>query len=91
MIYLNRETLRDKLYACWIGKNIGGTMGTPYEGAQQLNHITGFNSPKGEPLPNDDLDLQLVWLVTAEKYGMEAINERLLGDQWLHYITPHWN
>ena len=91
MIYLNRETLRDKLYACWIGKNIGGTMGTPYEGAQQINHITGYNSPKGEPLPNDDLDLQLVWLATAEKYGMEAINERLLGDQWLHYITPHWN
>ncbi len=91
MIYLNRETLRDKLYACWLGKNIGGTMGTPYEGAQQLNHITGYNSPKGEPLPNDDLDLQLVWLDAVERFGIQAINERLLGEWWLRFVTPHWN
>ncbi|MBR4888183.1 MAG: ADP-ribosylglycohydrolase family protein, partial [Clostridia bacterium] len=76
---------------CWLGKNIGGTMGTPYEGAQQLNHITGYNSPKGEPLPNDDLDLQLVWLDAVERFGIEAINERLLGEWWLRFVTPHWN
>lgn len=22
----NRAELRDKIYACWLGKNIGGTM-----------------------------------------------------------------
>lgn len=91
MIHLNREELRDKLYACWLGKNIGGTMGTPFEGKRQINYITGFTSPKGEPLPNDDLDLQLVWLTAVERYGAEQVNERLLGEHWLHYITPHWN
>ena len=29
MISFNRDKLRDKIYACWIGKNIGGTMGGP--------------------------------------------------------------
>lgn len=91
MIYLNREKLRDKIYACWLGKNIGGTMGTPFEGKRQINHITGFTSPKGEPLPNDDLDLQLVWLHTMELYGAEQTDEGQLGEAWLHYITPHWN
>ena len=28
-IYFDREKLRDRIYACWIGKNIGGTMGYP--------------------------------------------------------------
>ena len=62
MINLNRAVLRDKIHACWIGKNIGGTMGTPYEGRQQINDIQGFSTPAGVVLPNDDLDLQLVWL-----------------------------
>ena len=60
-IKFNKDQLRDKIYACWIGKNIGGTMGTPYEGMQQINDIQGFVTEKGVVLPNDDLDLQLVW------------------------------
>ena len=47
MIQFSREYLRDRIYACWIGKNIGGTMGTPFEGAQQLNDIQGFSTPEG--------------------------------------------
>ena len=30
-IQLNFDNFKDKVLACWIGKNIGGTMGTPYE------------------------------------------------------------
>ena len=26
----SKEYLRDTIYACWVGKNIGGTIGTPY-------------------------------------------------------------
>lgn len=91
MIHLNRQALWDKIYACWLGKNIGGTMGTPLEGQRQIHHITGFSTPKGEPLANDDLDLQLVWLRTVEQYGIQQVDEGLLGEQWLHFITPHWN
>ena len=36
MIGFNYEGLKDRIYACWIGKNIGGTMGTPYEGTREV-------------------------------------------------------
>jgi len=88
---LNKNEITDKILGCWIGKNIGGTMGTPYEGMQQLNDISGFNSPKGEPLPNDDLDLQLVWLKAIRDVGPKGINANILADYWLTFIAPHWN
>ncbi len=88
---LNKNEITDKILGCWIGKNIGGTMGTPYEGMQQLNDISGFNSPKGEPLPNDDLDLQLVWLKAIRDVGPKGISANVLADYWLTFIAPHWN
>jgi ADP-ribosylglycohydrolase len=91
MIKLNSEKLRDKIYACWIGKNIGGTMGTPYEGKKELLDIEGFSTPEGTVLPNDDLDLQLIWLKALEERGPDNINPNVLGEYWLNYITPHWN
>lgn len=90
-IALNREQILDKIHGCWLGKNIGGTMGTPYEGNRKLNNISGFSTQKGEVLPNDDLDLQLVWLYALESVGAKAFNANVLADFWLTCITPHWN
>ncbi len=61
-IKLNREEYRDKVLACWLGKNIGGTLGTPYEGRKYVHGLTFYDPVPPEPLPNDDLDFQLVWL-----------------------------
>ena len=91
MINLNKAELRDKIYACWLGKNIGGTLGTPFEGRRKLLDVTGFNSEPGNPLPNDDLDLQLVWLKALEENGPDKLNERVLGEYWQEYISPYWN
>lgn len=91
MISLNREELKDKIHACWIGKNIGGTMGTPYEGKKEMQDISGFNSEKGAPLPNDDLDLQLVFLLAMEEYGPWQMSPAVLAEYWLTMITPNWN
>lgn len=88
---LNAAMFRDKVYACWIGKNIGGTMGTPYEGKREMLDIKGFASEAGAPLPNDDLDLQLVWLHAVEQLGPRAINAATLGEFWLSFLPPHWN
>lgn len=88
---LNFEKYRDRVNACWIGKNIGGTMGTPYEGKREILDIHGFASKPGEPLPNDDLDLQLVWLHAMERVGAQALNASVLADYWEQLITPHWN
>ena len=90
MIKFNRAELRDKIYACWLGKNIGGTMGTPFECKREVLDIKGFNSEPGNPLPNDDLDLQLIWLLAVKENGPN-INERVLGEYWQEYISPFWN
>ncbi len=88
---LSKAVLKDRIHACWIGKNIGGTMGTPYEGKTEMQDIRGFVTPSGKPLPNDDLDLQLVWLLAMEEHGPYNLNAQILGEYWISYITPHWN
>ncbi|MBE6595551.1 MAG: ADP-ribosylglycohydrolase family protein [Ruminococcaceae bacterium] len=90
-IKLNLEDYKDRVYACFLGKNIGGTMGGPYECTHDILDIKGFSTAPGAPLPNDDLDLQLVWLHAVEKLGINAINAATLGEFWLSFITPHWN
>ncbi len=90
-IKLNREVITDKIYGCWLGKNMGGTIGGPFEGKRMLLDIPGFTTNKGEPLPNDDLDLQLVWLLALEAVGAKRLTANELADYWLSYIAPHWN
>ncbi len=44
----------------------------PYEGSREMHDITGFASKEGEPLPNDDLDLQLAWLRAVDELGPQT-------------------
>ena len=83
MIYFNKASVQDKIKACWIGKNLGGTIGAPYEGTTQIHDIKGFTTKEGEVVPNDDLDLQLIWLKAMEEQGPKAVDEKVLGEYWL--------
>ena len=78
---------RDKVRACWLGKNIGGSLGTPYESRRGVYDVEYYTHDYSKgALPNDDLDLQLVWLNAAEKYGIN-LNSEILGEYWLSYIV----
>ncbi|MDD3153989.1 MAG: ADP-ribosylglycohydrolase family protein [Victivallaceae bacterium] len=89
---LNAAEYRDKVYGCWTGKNIGGTLGGPLEGRRDFFNIDFYTQKMtGEPLPNDDLDLQLIWLLAVEEQGVYHLNERILGEYWLNYIIGPWN
>lgn len=88
---INFEKYKDSVKACWIGKNIGGTMGGPYEGKREMLDIQGFSTPENTVLPNDDLDLQIVWLAAVERIGAKNIKASTLGEFWLSYISPYWN
>lgn len=82
---------KDKVRACWLGKNIGGTLGAPFEcirGVHDVNYYT-HDLTKGV-LPNDDLDLQLVWLNAAETYGKSLTAEQL-GEYWISYVVADWS
>lgn len=87
---LNRADYRDKVLACWLGKNIGGTVGMPFEWMRQVNDIDFYTEDrKGVPAPNDDLDIQLLWLIALERKGPN-LDSRTLADYWSHYLVPHW-
>ena len=90
--FINRGEYRDKVLGCWTGKNIGGTLGAPMEGKREIFDVTFYTQDlKGNPAPNDDLDLQLVWLKAIEDHGIYNVNERLLGEYWMAHITGPWN
>lgn len=87
---LDFETYRDKVRGCWVGKNIGGVLGAPFEGLRQMNHVDFYTQDltMGPP-PNDDLDLQIVWLAAVERYGRN-VNASVLGEYWLSFVIPNW-
>ena len=90
--FINKKEYRDKVLGCWTGKNIGGTLGGPFEGKRNLNDVTFYTQDlKGNPLPNDDLDLQLAWLDAIEEHGIYNVNERVLGEYWLNIVCGPWN
>ena len=91
MIKLNYREYCDKVYACWMGKSIGGTLGAPYEGTHEYLSLEGFRTDEPESVPNDDLDLQLIWLQAVEFSGVKNINAYSLGEYWLAYVTPYWS
>ena len=69
--YLNR------VYGCWLGKCVAGTIGAPYEGAKELFDIKFAPSMIESMLPNDDLDLQVLWLSVLEEKGINFTSDDL--------------
>jgi len=82
---MNDEQRYDKIYACWLGKNIGGTLGAPVEGRCEFMDIKWFPE-LGESgmIPNDDLDLQLLNLHALEQYG-PAVRSEHLSREWAEH------
>ena len=88
---LAESVYRDKVYACWLGKNLGGTFGAPWEGQKQAHSLTFYDPVPSEPLPNDDLDLQLVWLKLLQDRGVRP-SPGDLADYWLAHLHAYpWN
>lgn len=87
---INKKDYVNKVLGCWMGKNIGGTLGAPFEWKRQVNNVEFYTQAlDGNPLPNDDLDIQLIWLIALEEQGI-SVDAKVLADYWMLYVTPHW-
>ena len=90
---INLESFRDKVLGCWAGKNIGGTLGGPFEKKPGPHDVSFYTHEiNGDPLPNDDLDLQLIWLAGLEKhFSPYQLTPRIMGQLWYDHIIGPWN
>ena len=78
----------DRVYGCWQGKNAGGTLGPPLEtawGQDEPFDVWWYPELKEGGLPNDDLEMQLIWLKALEEVG-PAITAGDLSRYWLDHV-----
>ncbi|MCC6612278.1 MAG: ADP-ribosylglycohydrolase family protein [Anaerolineae bacterium] len=90
---LNSPSFRNKIYGCWLGKNSGGTLGTPLEGkwgSPEMFDIWWYPEVKEGGMPNDDLEMQLIWLKALEEVGTD-LKAADLAEYWLSHIGYNWD
>ena len=94
-MYFNYREYLNKVRGAWLGKNAGGVLGAPFESMHHeiINGIEFYTQKdlKENPVPNDDLDLQLVWLCAAERNGLYQLTPQILGEYWINHIIGPWN
>ena len=95
---MNDTEYRRRVWGCYAGKAVGGTLGMPFEGNLSTRKLTGYDPVPGEMLPNDDLDLQVIALEIVRRFGL-PVNRFQLSDMWRHlqdggpdeYGAARWN
>jgi len=74
----------DKVTGCFIGKAVSGTIGAPFEGVKMPMDIKYSEDLIDLSLPNDDLDLQVLWLDVVAQKGAAFTSYDLL-DRFVNY------
>lgn len=85
MVSISYDMYRNKVFGCWLGKSIGGTLGGPWEGRKPPRELTYYDPVPTAMLENDDLDLQLVWLARLRESGFPMTGS-LFARGWLENI-----
>jgi len=79
---ISYERYLDQVLGGWIGKSMGGTIGARFEGYKGWIEISASEMfPEVIP-PNDDLDLQVLWLTVLEEKGAAMTSDDLAA-AWL--------
>ncbi|NCB00359.1 MAG: ROK family protein, partial [Clostridia bacterium] len=72
MKLLSQDDLRARITGCWLGKNIGGTLGAPYEGYVAVHNLTFYDPVPTEAVPNDDLELQAMYAAALVRQAVQV-------------------
>lgn len=80
------ETYRKKALGAWLGKAVGGTLGAPWEGCRGPLSLTFYDPVPADMVPNDDIDLQVVWACRLASDWKGVVSYANLSDAWLRNI-----
>ena len=86
---MSEESIRRKILACWVGKNIGGTLGGPFEGYPETHELTFYDPVPTEAMPNDDLELQAMYAAALDRMEHPEVNRMVLADIWRKHMNFH--
>lgn len=81
---INYKTYLDKVYGCFVGKAISGNIGAPHEGVKMPMELPFLPEMINPDMPNDDLDLQILWLDVVEEKGANFTSRDLL-ERFVNY------
>ena len=81
---LDYNVYLDKVLACWTGKSLGGIIGAPYECHKQFKPTSVEQLWPKVLYPNDDLDIQVVYLEALQEKGLE-ITSFDLARYWMDH------
>ena len=81
------NAVQSKIDGRWLGKAIGGTLGTPHEGKAGPLALEFYDLVPNGILPNDDLDLQLVWLHHLLETRAGEVRPALLSEAWRKHVN----
>lgn len=84
------DTYYDKVFGGWLGKCVGGNIGAAVENSKFLMDLRESEIFPDEIPPNDDLDLQLLWLHVLEQRGVH-LTSRDLAQGWLDHCWYPFN
>ena len=74
----------DRVNACWTGKSLGGIIGAPYECHKHFKPASVEQLWPKVLYPNDDLDIQVVYLEALQEKGLE-ITSFELAEYWMKH------
>jgi len=87
---LSYDEYTDRILGGWIGKSIGGAVGARFEGYKGWIDIGPQEMFPDELPPNDDLDIQVLWLKVLEEKGA-AVTSDDMAKAWLEWCWYPFN
>ena len=88
---MKTSNFRKKVMGCWLGKAVGGTLGQPYEGCDGPLNLDYYNPVPTDMIPNDDLDLQVLWACILDKMEKPVVDRDVFSDAWLKHVDFPWD
>ncbi len=91
MTSLSKTELHRRMMGCWLGKAVGGTLGMPFEGHDGPLELTFYDPVPTTSLPNDDLDLQVLWAYVLDKMETPRVSRHAFAQAWLDHVDFPWD